>query len=442
MLKITDRTKIYLILFHILLGIVLSNYRFLSTYYGMGIIIVGTYLISVYPDYKGHVPILFSCYIMGIEVLLRMGRATLFWEFGKYAIIYFILLGFIQKSKKININVPILFYFLLLSLSIILVPYNSFSQWRQDIAFNLSGPAMLTMSSIYFFNSRISRKELLDILSFSIYPIISMSVFVYLKMPDFQTYNFLPYSDPITSGGYGPNQVSTVFGLGVAILVLGQMLRESTCGGKYIDLSILILFFSLGLMTFSRGGIFAAIITISIALAYHLIHDQKRLFIISKGFGIFFLIIISWFVIAEITNGVINKRYGLGNETYTEKLLVDLTGRTDLYKIDLLIFSDNIFTGIGPGQANLKRVDYGYGTASAAHTEYSRMLAEHGLPGLVSLIILLGFPFYFFISSNVAPTKLIIIYFSILILLTMFPSAMRISMPALMFGFIFTDFED
>ena len=96
--------------------------------------------------------------------------------------------------------------------------------------------------SIYFFNSRISRKELLDILSFSIYPIISMSVFVYLKMPDFQTYNFLPYSDPITSGGYGPNQVSTVFGLGVAILVLGQLLRKSTCGGKYIDLSILILF--------------------------------------------------------------------------------------------------------------------------------------------------------------------------------------------------------
>ena len=99
MLKITDRTKIYLILFHILLGIVLSNYRFLSTYYGMGIIIVGTYLILVYPDYKGHLPIIFSCYIMGIEVLLRMGRATLFWEFGKYAIIYFILLGIIRKSK-------------------------------------------------------------------------------------------------------------------------------------------------------------------------------------------------------------------------------------------------------------------------------------------------------------------------------------------------------
>ena len=425
-----------------MLGLILSNFRFISTYYGLGIIFIGTYLILIYQDPKGHLPIIFSCYIMGIEVLLRMGRSTLFWEFGKYAIIYFIFLGIIRKSKEININVPILFYFLLLSLSIILVPFNSFSQWRQDIAFNLAGPAVLMISSIYFFNTRISKIELLNILSFAIYPIISMSVFVYLKMPDTQTYNFLPYSNPSTSGGYGPNQVSTIFGLGVAILVLSQILRGKICGGKAIDLSLLVLFFGLGLMTFSRGGILAAIITISITMIYHLFHDQKRILIFIKGIGILFIIIISWFVIAEITNGVINKRYGVGNATYTEKLLGDLTGRTELYKIDLLIFSDNIFTGVGPGQANLKRMGYGYGTSAAAHTEYSRMLAEHGFPGLVSLFILLSFPFYFFNSSNGALTKLIIIYFSGLVLLTMFHSAIRVSMPALMFGFIFANFED
>ena len=91
MLNISDRTKIYLILFHVMLGFILNNYRFISTYYGLGIILIGTYLILIYPDPKGHLPIIFSCYIMGIEVLLRMGKASLFWEFGKYAIIYFIL---------------------------------------------------------------------------------------------------------------------------------------------------------------------------------------------------------------------------------------------------------------------------------------------------------------------------------------------------------------
>ena len=67
-----------------------------------------------------------------------------------------------------------------------------------------------------------------------------MSIFVYLKLPDLQSYNFLPYSDPVTSGGYGPNQVSTIFGLGVAILVLSQILRGDLLGGKVIYLSILV----------------------------------------------------------------------------------------------------------------------------------------------------------------------------------------------------------
>ena len=95
----------------------------------------------------------------------------------------------------------------------------------------------------------------------------------------------------------------------------------------------------------------AAVITISIAMIYHLFHDQKRALIFIKGIGILIIIIISWFVIAEITNGVINTRYGVGDATYTEKLFLDLTGRVELYKIDLLIFSDNVFMGIGPGQA-------------------------------------------------------------------------------------------
>ena len=115
MLKITDRTKIYLILIHVLLGLILNNYRFISTYYGIGIILIGTYLILIYPDPKGHLPIIFSCYIMGIEVLLRMGRSSLFREVGKYAVFYFILLGLFRRSKKVTINIPILCYFLLLS---------------------------------------------------------------------------------------------------------------------------------------------------------------------------------------------------------------------------------------------------------------------------------------------------------------------------------------
>jgi hypothetical protein len=59
-----------------------------------------------------------------------------------------------------------------------------------------------------------------------------------------------------------------------------------------------------------------------------------------------------------------------------------------LIEADLLAFRDHPLLGVGPGQSKLyhdrtfRRV--------AAHTEYSRMLAEHGLFGLASLLLLVA----------------------------------------------------
>ena len=52
-----------------------------------------------------------------------------------------------------------------------------------------------------------------------ILPIISMAIYNILDMPNLLEYQFMPYSDFYTSGGYGPNQVSTIFGLGIAALM-------------------------------------------------------------------------------------------------------------------------------------------------------------------------------------------------------------------------------
>ena len=60
--------------------------------------------ILVKPDPLGKYPLIFSAYIVGIEVLLRMTEANLFWEFGKYAVIYFLLLGMARKQIKIKIR--------------------------------------------------------------------------------------------------------------------------------------------------------------------------------------------------------------------------------------------------------------------------------------------------------------------------------------------------
>ena len=437
-----NRNKIILLILHGMLGFALFKYPSISTYYGLMIILFGTYCILHNADSKGKLPIIFALYITGIEVLLRMAGSNLFWEFGKYSVIYFLILGMIRKGNNISIQFPMLIYFILLLPSIIMLPLDSFNQWRQDIAFNLSGPACILISAIYLYNSKLNTNDMKEILLYAILPIFSMTILIIFRMPDFESYRFLPYSDPETSGGYGPNQVSTILGFGIAVFVYAQIIKKNLSGFKYIDILLLILFLGLGLLTFSRGGILAAIISSVLAISFYFFHDQKKIQFLSKSFILFIIAIISWMAIEGITHGVISQRYGLSGDSYGENLILDFTGRAEIYKIDLEIFSDHFYTGVGPGQANELRELYGYGKRASAHTEYSRMLAEHGILGLLSLLLLIGILIIYLSISSPLNGKFIKILFGFLALLTMGHSALRIAMPCLTFGFLFLNYED
>ena len=65
----------------------------------------------------------------------------------------------------------------------------------------------------------------------------------------------------------------------------------------------------------------------------------------------------------------------------------DTTGREDIARADLEVWFDNPVLGVGPGVAKEYRAAT-FGRAAAAHTEFTRLLAEHGILGLVALIIL------------------------------------------------------
>ena len=440
---ITQSKKLKLIITHLLLAYLLSINTFisLSTLWGISVVLIGTVFILTSPDPKGQYPLIFSAYIVGVEVLLRMTSAKLFWEFGKYSIIYFLLLGILRQRSKIFIYTPILFYFLLLIPSVFMVPFDGINQWRQDVAFNLSGAGCLAISSLYMYNKTIDKSMLKNILFALTLPIISMSIYNIIMMPDLSSYYFQPYSNPTTSGRFGPNQVSTLFGLGIVSILIMQVFKTNLFGSVIIDHSILGLFCTLGLLTFSRGGIMAAIISFSVSFSYFMFRKQKKILILRNGIGLVFVVLVSWYLIVSITDGVISQRYGIGNTAYSEKLFIDFTGRLEIYSIDLSIFSDNFFTGVGPGQANALREVYGYGKNVAAHIEYSRMLAEHGVFGLASLMLLLIIPIAIFNNVNNPDKKIIMILFGLLAIMTMMHSAMRIAMPSLMYSFIFARYK-
>jgi len=437
-----NRKKMLYVLGHLLLGYLCHEFPFISTYYGLIIVSFGTYYILGKPDPLEYYPLFFSAYVVGIEVLLRMTGSSLFWEFGKYTVIYFLLLGILRRSNKIQIYPPIVMYFSLLLPAIFFIPFDSFNLWRQDVAFNLSGPAALSLCSIYLYKRTINKENLGNILFFLILPIISMAVYNILSMPDLLTYRFLPYSDFSTSGGYGPNQVSTMFGLGMVAVIAAKVLQLNFTSSKYIDFLILIVFFVLGIITFSRGGIFAAIISIIGSSSVYFFYDQKKILMISKSIGILIISVIVWIAIVSVTDGVIMQRYGFGGGKSGEKFILDLTGRALIYEIDLNIFSDHILTGVGPGQATELREMYGYGKKVIAHTEYSRMLAEHGILGLFSLLILLGISITQLLLSCSIKNKFIKMLFGVLAILTLSHSAMRVAMPSFIYGFLFINYKD
>ena len=363
-------------------------------------------------------------------------------DVGKYSILYFIILALLRRRFVFNVYWPILIYFILLLPSIINVPIKSINLWRQDVSFNLSGPLCLAALVIYLYNLKLTKRDLANVLYYALLPILSMSLVIIFKMPDLDSYKFSPYSDPITSGGYGPNQVSTIFGFMIAGLSFGQIFKIKITESQIIDIACLFLFTGLGLITFSRGGLFASFISIIFCIISYHITSFNKVENVIKMILILVVSIGTWFYVVRVTEGAISQRYGLSKNSADEKFKLDLSGRAEIYSIDIKIFRDNFISGVGPGQANQLRYIYGYGKHVAAHTEFSRMLAEHGFFGFLSLISLIGIGFNkFFVNSSIN-NKSIILLFGSLAVLTMLHAAMRISMPCLAFAFMFPKYRD
>jgi O-antigen ligase len=114
------------------------------------------------------------------------------------------------------------------------------------------------------------------------------------------------------------------------------------------------------------------------------------------------------------------------------------TGRDDMIMTDLRVWWDNPFFGVGPGMA---RPYYdsvlGLGYSIPAHTEFSRMLSEHGMFGLVSLMLLLIMAANNVRCTSDRQTRSMFIGLLIWSFLYMSANAMRLMAPAFIYGITF-----
>ncbi|NAS29834.1 O-antigen ligase domain-containing protein [Flavobacteriaceae bacterium R38] len=377
--------------------------------------------------------VLLACaYFVGSDVLLRMTGGLFFYELTKYLLILFLFLGFLYKQMSSK-NIIYIFYILLLIPGIFIASYTYKYNidLRKSIAFNLSGPVSLGVMALYCYDRRVSFYFVNKILFFFLLPILSMTAYLFLYTPNLQDVITGTQSNFAASGGFGPNQVSTILGIGMFVLSVRFLIFSPSVFWKFINGGLFILVSFRALLTFSRGGVLTAVVAILFftIMVYYISRGVTRKQLIRTITISLFSIVAVWLYSVYISNGLIENRYRNRNAAGVEKEDIT-TGRTDLLNSELQAFYENPFFGIGVGNNRFYRQDT-TGIESATHNEISRILAEHGTFGIIAFLILFFTPIYrfFVFKKNVFFFSFFLFWF-----LTINHSAMRIAAPAFIYG--------
>jgi hypothetical protein len=430
-MKKEEQSYIYLILYHAFLGVVVFALPFLSKLYTLAIFSFGVYYI-VKSRNRNNEALIMSAYVVGIEVLLRMTDGMLLNEFGKYSILSFMFLGMVYSG--FSKNAWMYWGFLLLLVPGIIVSTLSFNfetDIRKAIAFNISGPVCLGISSIYCYQRKITFDRLKGIITAFCLPLVSIVVYLFLYTPSVKDVVTGTASNFETSGGFGPNQMSTILGLGIFVFFVQLLLNSKSRLLQILNVGFVMVFAFRGLVTFSRGGIMTAVLMICLLVT---VLYFRANFIMRPKIGLIimlsFLAGLGVFGYSSIqTRGLINKRYANEDARGREKKS-KLSGRENLISSELRMFLDNPLFGVGVGR-NKEIRQKETGIVAASHNEITRMLAEHGSLGLIGLIILLFTPLLLFVNNR---QNVLAFSFVAFWLLTINHAAMRLAAPAFVYA--------
>ncbi|MEM7086950.1 MAG: O-antigen ligase family protein [Bacteroidota bacterium] len=394
--------------------------------------IVAYFVIRIFSNNNRNDEVLIAAaYMTGIEVFARMTGGAISYEFAKYAVMGFLVIGMFYRGFNRN-SWPYLFYI------VFLIPGIFFSAMNLDyetsvikaLASNLSGPVCLGISALYCYDRRISSERLQHILLALLLPIVTTTIYLYLFTPSIRDVVTGTQSNFEASGGFGPNQVSTILGLGIIILFSRLFMYKSRLL-NVIDVSLLGLVAYRAIVTFSRGGVITSLICISVFFLVYLKYSDAKVRVQSlpKVLTIAGVVLMVWIWSSLSTGGLIDKRYA--NEDASGRAKQDLTtGRAELFNSELEAFYKFPLTGIGVGKIKEYRLEQ-TGRESASHNEVSRILSEHGLFGLMALAVLLFNPLIVRFKNR---SNLFLFSFVVFWFLTINHSSMRLVAPAFVYG--------
>lgn len=420
-----------LILFHVGIGFLVFLFPPFSKVYGYSIFILGAYIV-IKTQNKNNQALMAAAYVVGSEVFLRMTGGNPLYEISKYGVMVFIFIGMYFSGFSKNAT-PYWLFLLLLVPSVVLTTFvlNYDTDIRNTIAFNISGPVCLGVASLYTFRRKIPLTQINSILLCMGLPIVSCMVYLTFYTPDIRDVITSTQSNHETSGGFGPNQVATVLGLGMFIFFSRIILESKT---KYLVIINLIIALNItyrGMVTFSRGGMITGFLMIILLLffLYTKSNYTGRVKLNYLALLLTIALMVTWSYISVQTGGLINKRYA--NQDAAGRVKESqFTGREDVAKGEIEIFLENPIFGVGVGKGvEVRKAKTGDGTLS--HDEITRMLAEHGTLGIIGLLILFFTPLFLYLENKF---NMYLLCFVVFWFLTINHAAMRTAAPAFVYS--------
>ncbi|MDI6049162.1 O-antigen ligase family protein [Flavobacterium sp. XS2P24] len=430
-MKKEDQSYLFLILFHVVLGAMVYAIPFVSKIYGYSIFIFGIYYV-IKSQNRNNEALVAAAYIVGSEVFLRMTDGNPLYEISKYGVMIFVFIGMYYSGFSKG-AAPYWTFLLLLVPSIVISTFelDLGTDIRKAIAFNISGPVCLGIASLYTYRRRIPLEDTNSVLLSMGLPIVTCIVYLTLYTPNVRDIVTSTQSNYETSGGYGPNQVATILGLGMFIFFSRIILDSKSKFQILINVFIALNITYRGMITFSRGGMITGFLMI-VLLLFFLYFKSNFAGKVKLNYIIVLLVFAmfaTWTYTSFQTGGLIDKRYANQDAAGRVKKS-QLTGREEIAMDEINIFLKNPIFGVGVGKGvEVRKIDSP--GAALSHDEITRMLAEHGSLGILALLILFFTPLVLYLENKF---NMFLLCFVVFWLLTINHAAMRTAAPAFVYS--------
>lgn len=376
------------------MGFVIYVYEPIGKIIFLGLVVYFTGRIILSNESNTTREVLLACaYFVGAEVLFRMTKSTISYEATKYLIIIFMLMGIFYKGLSGKGYVYFIYLIILMPAVVMASITLTFdANFRTNVAFVLTGPVCLGIAALFCYDRKVNSKLLLDIMLYISLPTIALTTYIFVYAPSVKDIITHTASNSAVSGGFGPNQVATALGLGMVAMVVRIFLYSPSLVLKLVNLTIFGMMTFRAFVTFSRGGVIAAII-VSFAFLWTIFWNSssKQRNQITGSFFLFAVAAsLTWVVSSNQSSGLLDKRYA--NEDALGRGKQDIgTGRAELFMAEIDGFLKSPFIGLGASRTKDKRIEEGESRVPS-HNEVGRLLGEHGILGIVALVILILTP--------------------------------------------------